>query len=92
MTAIAICANLLVGFGARNFQKNIGLFMIFPFVISVSFFLIADIDSPRGGVIRIKPQNLIALKKTLNPQTGPISPSNSNNWVRLQRQDIWDVL
>lgn len=79
MTAIAICANLLVGFGARNFQKNIGLFMIFPFVISVSFFLIADIDSPRGGVIRIKPQNLIALKKTLNPQTGPISPSSSNN-------------
>ena len=40
MAAIAICANLLVGFGARNFQKNIGLFMIFPFVISVSFFLI----------------------------------------------------
>lgn len=79
MTAIAICANLLVGFGARNFQKNIGLFMIFPFVISISFFLIADIDSPRGGVIRIKPQNLIALKKTLNTQTGPISPSSSNN-------------
>jgi hypothetical protein len=79
MTAIAICANLLVGFGARNFQKNIGLFMIFPFVISISFFLIADIDSPRGGVIRIKPQNLIALKKTLNPQTGPINPSSSNN-------------
>lgn len=79
MVAIAICANLLVGFGARNFQRNIGLFMIFPFVISVSFFLIADIDSPRGGVIRIKPQNLIVLKKALNPQTEVISPSTSNN-------------
>ena len=79
MVAIAICANLLVGFGARNFQRNIGLFMIFPFVISVSFFLIADIDSPRGGVIRIKPQNLIVLKKTLNPQTEVLSPSTSNN-------------
>jgi len=66
MFAIAICANVLVGFGARNFQKNVGLFMIFPFVISVSFFLIADIDSPRGGVIRIEAQNLIALKKSLN--------------------------
>ena len=66
MFAIAVCANVLVGFGARNFQKNIGLFMIFPFVISVSFFLIADIDSPRGGVIRIEAQNLIALKKSLN--------------------------
>ncbi len=68
MAAIAICANLLVGFGARNFKRNIGLFMIFPFVVSVSFFLIADIDSPRGGIIRIEPRNLITLKKSLNPQ------------------------
>jgi hypothetical protein len=67
MTAIAICANLLVGFGARNFKKNIALFMIFPFVIAVSFFLIADIDSPRGGVIRIEARNLITLKNALNP-------------------------
>ena len=29
MTAIAISANLLVGFGARNFQKNIGLIWFF---------------------------------------------------------------
>ena len=79
MVAIAVCANILVGFGARNFKKNIGLFMIFPFVISVSFFLIADIDSPRGGVIRIEAQNLIALKKSLNQQAGLTSPSISNN-------------
>ena len=68
MTAIALCANLLVGFGARNYEKNIGLFMIFPFVISVSFFLIADIDSPRGGVIRIEARNLVALKNNLTQQ------------------------
>ena len=68
MAAIATCANLLVGFGARNFEKNIGLFMIFPFVISVSFFLIADIDSPRGGVIRIEARNLVALKNNLTQQ------------------------
>lgn len=74
MGAIAICANLLVGFGARNFRKNITLFMIFPFVIAVSFFLIADIDSPRGGVIRIEPRNLITLQKLLNSP----SPSASS--------------
>jgi hypothetical protein len=67
MTTIAICANLIVGFGARNFKKNIGLFIIFPFVIAVSFFLIADIDSPRGGVIRIEPKNLMTLKESLKP-------------------------
>lgn len=77
MAAIAICANLLVGFGARNFQKNTALFMIFPFVISVSFFLIADIDSPRGGVIRIEARNLIALKNNLSQQTEVIHPSTS---------------
>ncbi|WP_251369678.1 hypothetical protein [Polynucleobacter sp. MG-5-Ahmo-C2] len=79
MTAIAICANLLVGFGARNFKKNIALFMIFPFVIAVSFFLIADIDSPRGGIIRIEPRNLITLKKILNPQINTQSPSSGSH-------------
>jgi hypothetical protein len=79
MGAIAICANLLVGFGARNFQKNITLFMIFPFVIAVSFFLIADIDSPRGGVIRIEPRNLITLQKLLNSKTAPINSSASTS-------------
>jgi hypothetical protein len=75
MAAIATCANLLVGFGARNFAKNTGLFMIFPFVISVSFFLIADIDSPRGGVIRIEARNLVALKNNLIQQMEKAKPS-----------------
>ena len=75
MGSIAICANLLVGFGARNFKKNIGLFMIFPLVTSVSFFLIADIDSPRGGVIRIEPKNLISLKESLNKPKSSEYPS-----------------
>ena len=79
MAAIALCANILVGFGARNFKKNIGLFMIFPFVTSVSFFLIADIDSPRGGVIRIEPRNLITLKQNLNPKVNSIQSSSAIN-------------
>ena len=78
MAAIAICANLLVGFGARTFEKNTGLFMIFPFVISVSFLLIADIDSPRGGVIRIEARNLVALKNNLTQQMDVSTPSISN--------------
>ena len=66
MTAIAVGANILVGFGARNFRRNVGLFMIFPTMVAISFFLIADIDSPRGGVIRIDPRNLIDLKQSIN--------------------------
>lgn len=75
MIAIAICANLLVGFGARNFKKNTGLFMIFPFVISVSFFLIADIDSPRDGVIQIDAKNLVTLRNSLSSQINTVTPS-----------------
>lgn len=77
MIAIAICANLLVGFGARNFKKNTGLFMIFPFIISVSFFLIADIDSPRDGVIRIESRNLLALKSNLSQQMEASTPATT---------------
>jgi hypothetical protein len=36
-----------------------------PFVIAVAFFLISDIDSPRRGVIRVLPQNLISLSQSL---------------------------
>jgi hypothetical protein len=42
--------------------------MTFPAMISVAFFLIADIDSPRGGVIKIDPRNLIDLKINISPQ------------------------
>jgi hypothetical protein len=35
--------------------------------VSVSFFLIADIDSPRGGLIHVQPQNLEILYQTLYP-------------------------
>lgn len=78
MASIAICANLLVGFGARNFKKNVGLLVIFPFITALSFFLIADIDSPRGGVIRIEPKNLLAVKVSLDSQKATLNnPSSS---------------
>ena len=35
-----------------------GLLFVLPLVVSISFLLIADIDSPRGGVIHVNPQNL----------------------------------
>jgi hypothetical protein len=72
MTAIAIGANILVGFGARNFKRNVGLFMIFPVMVAISFFLIADIDSPRGGIIRIEPRNLIDLKQSIAPKNSTL--------------------
>ena len=42
--------------------------LVLPLVVSISFFLIADIDSPRSGVIRVQPQNLISLAQSLPTQ------------------------
>ena len=65
MGAVAICANLLVGYGARKADVGAGRFLLLPLVLSIAFFLIADIESPRRGVIRVSPQNLISLAQTL---------------------------
>jgi len=67
MVLIAVCCNLLVGYGARNPRTERTLLLILPLVVSISFFLIADIDSPRGGVIRVHPQNLLSLAESLRP-------------------------
>jgi hypothetical protein len=66
MAAIAVCCNLLVGYGARDVKAEGMLLLVIPVVVSISFFLIADIDSPRGGVIRVKPQNLGSLVVSLS--------------------------
>ena len=63
MFGIALLCNGLVGFGSRQLKPR--LFMILPLVVAISFFLIADIDSPRGGVIRVHPQNLERLRAGL---------------------------
>jgi hypothetical protein len=63
MILIAVCCNLLVGYGARSAKA--GLLFVVPLVVSISFMLIADIDSPRGGFIHVAPQNLAALYQSL---------------------------
>jgi hypothetical protein len=68
MGAIAICATMLVGVGVRDGTAGRGFLVVLPLVISIAFFLIADIDSPRRGVIRVIPQNLESLAKSLRAQ------------------------
>jgi len=78
MVAIAVFANALVGYGAHDFKKNRGLFLIFPLIVSVAFFLIADIDSPTRGIIRIEAHNLLSLQNSLQAQQNSIPPSPSH--------------
>ena len=59
------CCNLLFGYGARHPEAEGSLMLILPIVVSISFFLVGDIDSPRGGVIVVQPQNLVSLAQSL---------------------------
>jgi len=67
MIAIAVFCSLLVGYGAHNTKgKAGGVFVILPLVVSIAFLLIADIDSPRRGLIHVVPQNLQSLSQSLS--------------------------
>jgi len=39
--------------------------LVVPIIVSISVLLIADIYSPRGGIIRVHPHNLIALSHSM---------------------------
>lgn len=68
MGAIALFCNFLIGYGVKVAHANRKLLLIVPLAVSVSFLLIADIDSPQGGLIRVTPQNLISLANSLKVQ------------------------
>jgi hypothetical protein len=65
MIMIACCSNLLLGYNVHSRGVRGILLFTLPLVISISFLLIADIDSPRGGLIKISPQNLESLSGSL---------------------------
>jgi hypothetical protein len=68
MVVIGLCCNLLIGYCIRRTGMEFVVFLVLTVVLSISFFLIADIDSPRRGIIRVEPQNLTCLSQSLHPQ------------------------
>ena len=62
--AISVFANALIGYGTH---RGAALrFLILPIALAISFFLIADIDSPRSGMIHVAPQNLQSLYDSMH--------------------------
>ena len=68
MFLIGVCCNLLIGFCIRRTGMEFTVFLVMTLVVAMAFFLIADIDSPRRGVIRVVPQNLVSLSQSLQTQ------------------------
>ena len=65
MIAIGICCNVLLGYNAWQVDRRQPRIFLMPLIVAVAFFLIADLDSPRGGLIRVMPQNLLSLADSL---------------------------
>jgi hypothetical protein len=63
---VALAASFLLGYGEERGHK--GTLIILPLILSASFFLITDVDSPRHGFIRLPPENLIDLVQSLKSQ------------------------
>lgn len=66
MVSIAICCNILIGYRVRRTDHR--TLLILPIAVSIAFFLISDIDSPRRGTIGVAPENLISLAQSLRAQ------------------------
>jgi hypothetical protein len=65
MGLLAMGSNFLVGLGASRVRGEPALLLVLPVVVGIAFALIADIDSPRGGLIHVVPQNLLDLAASL---------------------------
>jgi hypothetical protein len=63
MFLIAVLANVLLGYGAKG--RALVLSLVLPLTVGICFFLISDIDSPSGGLIRISPRDLSAVSQSI---------------------------
>ena len=68
MMLISVGSCVAVGYGARDLARERLMLLAVPAIVATSFFFIADIDSPRAGVIRVIPQNLHSLAQSLAPK------------------------
>jgi hypothetical protein len=65
MEATAICGNFLLGYIAGRNRMRAKRFLVLPLLVSTAFFLVADLDNPRYGVISVNPQNLANLSRSM---------------------------
>lgn len=61
LLAAAFLANALIGYNIRGIKGENWLIVILPLLTTGAFFLIAEIDLPGAGIIRVLPDGLIAV-------------------------------
>jgi hypothetical protein len=68
MIVIALFGCVVQGYGAKGNPRKGLLIIVLPVTVALSLALIADIDSPRGGIIHVQPQNLARLLQSFERQ------------------------
>jgi hypothetical protein len=71
MEVIAVCCHALLGYTGHRPEAHPGRSFVLPVIVSTALFLIADIDSPRGGVVQVHPQNLESVAQSLARPPAP---------------------
>lgn len=66
MIVIGLFACVVHGYGAKSNVRRGMFIIVLPVTIALSLALISDIDSPRGGIIHVQPQNLARLLRSLD--------------------------
>lgn len=65
MAVVGLCCNMMVGYGAQHTRAGKELALVLPFILATAFLLIADIDTPQGGLTHVFPRNLVNLAQGL---------------------------
>jgi hypothetical protein len=73
MGLVALCGSLLLGYNSRHVRSNSKRLFLLPMMVSVAFLLIADLDSPRRGIIQVVPQNLKSVSTFIRTQQFALS-------------------
>jgi hypothetical protein len=66
MQLMAIACNILIGYRMVGTKRT--ALLVLPLITSISFYLIADIDSPRRGIIEVVPRNLELQSQAMTAQ------------------------
>ena len=65
LAGLALFCNLLVGFEVARAQAARVVTYVLPISVSIACCLIADLESPRYGLIHVQPQNLLILAQSI---------------------------
>jgi len=68
MCSIALFCSFFIGYDVRSQLRWFRAMYVLPGLFAVSFCMIADLDTARGGLINIEPDNLIQLAAQLKSQ------------------------